>query len=115
MTTLQNEGVLSPGDISGVRDAYKAHLEDKLAQVSSFVPEVSMLEGQWKGLVWPGVREVTVFEPDTGVEREVLEMVGKASIKVPEGFVSICVLEVFDLLKLCFFSCRRSIPSCRDM
>jgi len=53
-----------------------------------------MLEGQWKGLVWPGAREEAVFEPETGVEREVLEAVGKASVKVPEGFVSICVLEV---------------------
>ena len=93
MIIFQNEGVLSPGDISCVRDAYKANLEGKLAQVSSFVPNALMLEGQWKGLVWPGVRDEVVFEPETGVKRKVLEVVGKASVKVPEGFVSLYVLE----------------------
>lgn len=44
-----------------------------------------MLEAQWSGIVWPESSDA-VPNPDTGVEREVLEKVGKASVRVPEGF-----------------------------
>lgn len=44
-----------------------------------------MLEAQWTGMVWPESTEA-ISNPDTGVERDVLERVGKASVYVPEGF-----------------------------
>jgi probable 2-oxoglutarate dehydrogenase E1 component DHKTD1 len=38
-------------------------------------------------MVWPASEEAN-HDPETGVDRTVLERVGRASIAVPEGFVS---------------------------
>ena len=46
-----------------------------------------MLQGQWKGLTWPGSKDA-VRDPETGVDQETLQQVGRASVSVPEGFVS---------------------------
>lgn len=46
-----------------------------------------MLQGKWSGCVWPVSKEA-VHQPDTGVEREVLIEVAKASVTLPDGFVS---------------------------
>lgn len=82
---------MTAADISRVRGDYKAHLESELAKVggASFTPSFpSLLEGQWKGMVWPR-SEDAVHDPATGVSRDVLERVGRASVKVPEGYVSV--------------------------
>jgi hypothetical protein len=52
-----------------------------------------MLEGQWKGIVWPASVEAE-FDPETGVGRERLVKVGRASVDVPEGFVSVIFVYV---------------------
>jgi probable 2-oxoglutarate dehydrogenase E1 component DHKTD1 len=59
--------------------------------VDSYVSEASMLEGQWMEMVWPASRDAE-FEPETGVERERLLRVGKASVKVPDGSFLLCDL-----------------------
>ncbi|RXW18551.1 hypothetical protein EST38_g7302 [Candolleomyces aberdarensis] len=87
---LLTEEVLTAADISRVRGDYKAHLESELAKVTSggasFTPSYpSLLEGQWKGMAWPR-GEDAVHDPVTGVPLDVLEKVGKASVKVPEGY-----------------------------
>lgn len=48
-----------------------------------------MLEGQWQSMAWPrdALKDAAARNPDTGVRKEVLEEVGKASVAVPEGFV----------------------------
>ena len=46
-----------------------------------------MFSGQWSGITWPGSRDA-VRDPDTGVQEETLKTVGRASVTVPEGFVS---------------------------
>ena len=50
-----------------------------------------MLDGQWQGMTWPrdALKDADARSPDTGVRKEVLEEVGKASVAVPEGFVRI--------------------------
>jgi probable 2-oxoglutarate dehydrogenase E1 component DHKTD1 len=45
-----------------------------------------MLEGQWKGVVWPASAEAA-HDPVTGVDVDILKDIGRASVKVPEGFV----------------------------
>lgn len=50
-----------------------------------------MLEGQWTGMVWPAAPEAE-FHPETGVGRETLVTVGRASVDVPEGIVSNFIL-----------------------
>ncbi len=41
---------------------------------------------EWSDLVWPTDARA-VFNPDTGVERDVLVEVGKQSVTLPDGFV----------------------------
>ncbi|KAF8957827.1 Transketolase, pyrimidine binding domain-containing protein [Flammula alnicola] len=79
------EDILTPEAISSVRGSYKTHLEAELAKVPSYFPFASMLEEQWNGMVWPASVEAE-HDPVTGVDREILERVGKASVTVPEGF-----------------------------
>ncbi|GLB42448.1 putative 2-oxoglutarate dehydrogenase C-terminal [Lyophyllum shimeji] len=82
---LKAEEVLTEQDITAVRTAYKSHLEAELSKFTSFVPQASMLDGQWKGMVWPASKEAN-FDPATGVDPDVLAKVGRASVAVPEGF-----------------------------
>ncbi|KAF8877232.1 dehydrogenase E1 and transketolase domain-containing protein 1 [Gymnopilus junonius] len=79
------EEVLSQEDISSVRTSYKSYLEEELATVPSYVPSASMLTDQWNSIVWPASVDA-VHDPVTGVDRPVLEKVGRASVAVPEGF-----------------------------
>ena len=44
-------------------------------------------------MVWPATEEAK-HDPETGVDRTVLERVGRASIAVPEGFVSFIPLTI---------------------
>ena len=54
---------------------------------ASFTPSYpSLLEEQWKGMVWPRSKDA-VHDPVTGVPLDTLEKVGKASVKVPESYV----------------------------
>ncbi|KAH9478201.1 putative 2-oxoglutarate dehydrogenase E1 component DHKTD1, mitochondrial [Psilocybe cubensis] len=82
---LVAEEVLTLEDINAVRTSYKSQLEAELARVPTYVPSASMLEEQWSGIVWPATPEAQ-HNPVTGVERDVLEKIGKASVAVPEGF-----------------------------
>ncbi len=78
--------MITSADAQGVRDAIRARLDAELAQADAYVPTTAMLQGQWKGLVWPA-SEKAEHDPATGVAREVLEKVGRASVAVPSGFV----------------------------
>lgn len=86
---IQGEEVLTPADINAVRSSYKAHLESELAKMPGYVPSTSMLEKQWSGMVWPASAEA-VHDPMTGVDENTLKLIGRASVKVPEDFVSWC-------------------------
>ncbi|KAF5390860.1 hypothetical protein D9757_004439 [Collybiopsis confluens] len=82
------EEILSLEDINTVRTQYRSQLDDALAQVPLYTPQLAktpMLQAQWSGMVWPASEEARA-DPETGVKREVLERVGTASVKVPEGF-----------------------------
>lgn len=85
---LQAEEVLTAQNIASVRESYKSHLETELAKVDGYVPTASMLQDQWSGMVWPA-SEAAERDPPTGVKAEILEKVGRASVAVPDGFVSL--------------------------
>ena len=86
---LQAENVLTEPEISNVRGSYKSRLESQLAAVGSYTPAAApMLQSQWSDMVWPA-RSEAVFDPATGVDRDTLVRVGKASVKVPDGFVRV--------------------------
>ncbi|KAJ6585129.1 dehydrogenase E1 and transketolase domain-containing protein 1 [Mycena capillaripes] len=82
---LVAEEVLDPNKIASVRDAYKSELEAALSRLSSHVPSASMLEKQWKGMVWPASASA-VRNPETGVDQDQLKDIGRASVKIPDGF-----------------------------
>lgn len=82
---LISDDVLTSADARGVRDAIRGRLDAELAQADAYIPTTTMLQGQWKGLVWPA-SEKAEHDPATGVAREVLEKAGRASVAVPAGF-----------------------------
>lgn len=47
-----------------------------------------MLAEQWSSMVWPASKSA-VNDPETGATRDTLVQVGKASVSIPNGFVSI--------------------------
>ena len=47
-----------------------------------------MLGGKWGALVWPATTEAE-HDPDTGLPIERLVQVAKASVTLPESFVSV--------------------------
>ncbi|KAK0488570.1 Transketolase, pyrimidine binding domain-containing protein [Armillaria novae-zelandiae] len=82
---LVNEQTLTTEDIANVREQHKSNLNDKLNKVPSYIPTASMLREQWAGMVWPISKGAVQF-PDTGVHKDTLIRVGKASVQVPQGF-----------------------------
>jgi probable 2-oxoglutarate dehydrogenase E1 component DHKTD1 len=96
--------VLDPNKVSSIRTAYKSQLEAALAKVSSHEPSASMLGGQWWGMVWPADASAAERSPETGVEQDLLKNIGRASVTVPEGFVSFP-----RLLKAVVLTCRKEI------
>ena len=56
--------------------------------MASYVAPPLAFRSEWAGMVWPAHEEAR-HDPETGVDRTVLERVGRASIAVPEGFVSL--------------------------
>jgi probable 2-oxoglutarate dehydrogenase E1 component DHKTD1 len=85
---IQAEEVLTEQNIASVRESYKSHLETELAKLDGYVPTASMLQDQWSGMVWPA-SEAAERDPPTGVKADILEKVGRASVAVPDGFVSL--------------------------
>jgi probable 2-oxoglutarate dehydrogenase E1 component DHKTD1 len=71
------------------------HLQSELDESAKYVPisewdigqEKGTAKGKWTEMVWP-TSTSAVSNPDTGVAKETLIQVGKASVEVPTGFVS---------------------------
>ncbi|PFH44882.1 hypothetical protein AMATHDRAFT_165196 [Amanita thiersii Skay4041] len=82
---LISENVMSEQEIADVRNDYKARLDARLGQASSYVPDSTILQGQWNGMVWPTSKDAEP-NPATGIEKDILTRVGKASVAVPDGF-----------------------------
>jgi probable 2-oxoglutarate dehydrogenase E1 component DHKTD1 len=81
------ERVLSPKDISDSRNSYKSYLEAQLTEASTYIPTISRLEEQWKGIIW-STDDSANHSPQTGVQ-SVLEKIGKASVAILEDFVRV--------------------------
>lgn len=83
----QAEHVLDPSEVEVLKANEKTFLNEQLSAAASYVAPNTTLQEQWSGCVWPTSSE-SVYDPETGVEQETLMRVGKASVEVPEGFVS---------------------------
>jgi probable 2-oxoglutarate dehydrogenase E1 component DHKTD1 len=73
-----------------LRKSFTATLDADMNKIEEYKPKSEMLEGKWSELVWPN-SESAKHEPDTGVERDTLIEVAKASVTLPEDFVSACI------------------------
>jgi len=62
-------------------------LNAALIDVDGFTAESEMLGGKWKDMVWPASPEANP-NPETGLPTERLAEVAKASVQLPESFVS---------------------------
>lgn len=88
VSVKKNEKVISKDDVSQLRTSYKAQLDSELAKADSFTPHLNVLQGKkWKGMVLPASDDAT-HNPETGVPIDTLKEVARASVAVPEGFVS---------------------------
>ncbi|KAM5543648.1 hypothetical protein V8D89_002899 [Ganoderma adspersum] len=84
---LINENVLTKDAAEAVRARHKDFLASELTAAPAHTPgsNLTMYSGQWSGITWPGSNDA-VRDPETGVEKETLKTVGRASVTVPEGF-----------------------------
>ncbi|KAH9931047.1 dehydrogenase E1 and transketolase domain-containing protein 1 [Amylocystis lapponica] len=82
---LVNDKVLTQEDATAIRMEYKTFLTEQLAAADSYTPVSRTLQGQWGSLVWPTSRDA-VHVPETGVARETLLHVGRASVATLDGF-----------------------------
>jgi probable 2-oxoglutarate dehydrogenase E1 component DHKTD1 len=80
------DDVITPTDAQAVRDAERVRLDTELAQADVYTASSPMLQGHWKGIVWPE-DETAERDPPTGVSRTMLEKIGRASVTVPSSFV----------------------------
>ena len=75
-----------------MRSSYKDRLNAELEAASEYQPPMLEHTGQWQGMTstlmdgLEGEPEVE-YHPQTGVGKELLVDIGKASVKVPDGFV----------------------------
>ncbi|KAI9511036.1 dehydrogenase E1 and transketolase domain-containing protein 1 [Russula earlei] len=82
---LISDDVITRADAQAVRVAARDRLDAELVQSERHTPCAQMLQGQWRGIVWPA-DEMAERDPSTGMAVEVLEKVGRASVTVPSGF-----------------------------
>jgi probable 2-oxoglutarate dehydrogenase E1 component DHKTD1 len=88
-------GIIDSATSKEFRKARVAELQSELYESVSYVPtsewdigeEKAVAKGKWTEMVWP-TNSSAVPNPDTGVVKETLLQVGKASVEVPTGFVS---------------------------
>lgn len=100
---------------TSTRTSYKSFLTSQLEAAESRAPvkaDAVMFKGSWGGMVWPENSDA-VRDPDTGVDRETLVRVGRASVTVPDGFVRVSGDGYSHANYL--FEFRRYIPACSGM
>lgn len=79
--------MITKEEASELRKKHSAALEADLAKVDDYIPKSDMLQGKWSDFVWPNSPEAK-HDPATGVAQEKLKQVAKASVTLPEDFVS---------------------------
>lgn len=80
---LTSEGVLSQDEVKEISNAYTKYLQSQYEMVPNYKPEVTYYQEQWSGLK-PAPKAIETW--DTGVNENMLKLVGEASVTVPEDF-----------------------------
>ena len=100
---------------AATRTSYKSFLTSELEAAESRAPvkaDAVMFKGSWGGMVWPANSDA-VRDPETGVDRETLVRVGRASVTVPDGFVRVKGGGLLPADHSCL-AFRRYTPACSD-
>ncbi|WWC87694.1 oxoglutarate dehydrogenase (succinyl-transferring), E1 component [Kwoniella dendrophila CBS 6074] len=84
-TRLKQQDILSEESASKLRQEYTAYLEEQFSRMESYQPESNMLQVKWKNFVWPAESHAD-HNPDTGVDKQQLVEIAKASVTLPDNF-----------------------------
>jgi len=87
---LEKSGVVATDQAGTFRRQFSEELEKCLGEVEGFKPKSEMLGGKWKDMVWPVGPQAEHF-PQSGVKEETLKSMARASVTLPESFVSRCL------------------------
>lgn len=85
--------MLAAEEASAKRSEYTSDLESALEKVDKYKATSQMLQGKWSKQVWPNT-PAAKHDPETGIERDELIRVAKASVTLPDSFVSTHRLQV---------------------
>jgi len=81
---LVDEGVVSEGEVEGMRAEFRSHLDSEFKAADQFRPnKADWLDGRWSGI---GFAEDDARRGNTGVELDVLKDVGRRTTKLPGDF-----------------------------
>ncbi len=81
---LQDEGVLSAGEVDQMRADFRAHLNSEFDVSDSYKPnKADWLDGKWSGI---GFAEDEARRGNTGVELEALREIGRQITTLPTDF-----------------------------
>ncbi len=84
---LEQEGVVAPGEVDQMREAWRARLETEFEGGGNYLPnKADWLDGRWAGLKPAGKDTDEPRRGTTGVEKETLKEIGRKITTVPEGF-----------------------------
>ncbi|XP_034390808.1 probable 2-oxoglutarate dehydrogenase E1 component DHKTD1, mitochondrial [Cyclopterus lumpus] len=78
---LISEGLMTEVERDDIKSKHSGMLNDKLANMTLYIPPLTNLQGRWGDLVEPQAR-VTTW--DTGVPVPLLQFVGGKSVDIPE-------------------------------
>lgn len=81
---LVSEGLLEQEQVDKIRREYHNKLDNDMKNLETFKPKAEELSNKWKGIQFPSE---TVSKLDTGVDTEMLAMIGKASVATPPDLV----------------------------
>ncbi|KAF5343444.1 hypothetical protein D9758_011832 [Tetrapyrgos nigripes] len=103
---MMSDEILTQEEIESVRKEYRTHLDSALVALSGYksslsdsnspvsssssssnsaAPSALRMKSQWSTIHWP-TSPSAITHPSTGVDLDVLRELGRASVKVPEGF-----------------------------
>ena len=82
---LVSEGVLTEAEVAAMQDQFNKQLDQEFDASKSHLPNrADWLDGKWAGLAT--APKNSDRRGETGVAEDILKKVGKALVKVPEGF-----------------------------
>lgn len=80
------EGVVEPGFVDGATEAFMTDLEQEFEAGKSYKPnEADWFAGRWSGLHIPADPETARRNIETGIDRKLLDGLGRTLTTVPEG------------------------------